>query len=155
MDIAIILLDMQQNSPAEVNFPPPPYSSEKNFKDKFQITYRNLVKSMRLRNRTLSLVNSFYLGKLLDDLSTPNERLVYKKKMTLHYATIVERTFDLFEYCPDQLLRTQILNVQAIRKMKQVNILELRNKMILFAGAENLEEEPVSLDNLDILDYCA
>jgi hypothetical protein len=39
--------------------------------------------------------------------------------------------------------------------MKQVNILELRNKMILFAGAENLEEEPVSLDNLDILDYCA
>src|SRR3954469_15068053 len=86
MDIAIILLDMQQNSPAEVNFPPPPYSSEKNFKEKFQIAYRNLVKSMRLRNRILSLVNSFYLEKLLDDLSTPNERLIYKKKMTLHYA---------------------------------------------------------------------
>jgi hypothetical protein len=155
MDIAIILLDMQQNSPADINFPPPPYSPGRNFKDKFQITYRNLLKSIRLRNRTLSLVNSFYLGKLLDELLTPNERLTYKKKMTLHYATIVERTFDLFEYCPEQLLRTQILNVQAIRKMKQVDILELRNKMILFAGAENLEEEPVNLDNLDTLDYCA
>src|SRR5437868_7513774 len=104
MDITIISLDMQQNSPADINFPPPPYSPGRNFKDKFQITYRNLLKSIRLRNRTLSLVNSFYLGKLLDELLTPNEQLTYKKKMTLHYATIVERTFDLFEYCPEQLL---------------------------------------------------
>src|SRR5436305_9590240 len=127
MDIAVILMDMQQISLEDVNFPPPPYSTERNFKDKFQITYRNLIKSIRLKSRTLSLVNSFYLGKLLDDLTTPNERLAYKKKMTLHYATIAERTFDLFEYCPDQLLRTQILTVQIIRKIKQVDILELRN----------------------------
>ena len=90
------------------------------------------------------MINSFYLGQLLDQLSTPGERLKYKRKMTLHYATIVEKTFDIFEFCPIQILRTKKLNVQIIRRISRPQIKRLREELLIFAGAANLEEEPVT-----------
>ena len=86
-------------------------------------------------------------GQLLDILESPSERYNYKRKLTLHYATIVERTFDIFEYYPTQIMNTQLTTVQIVHKLKQSQVVDLRNEIILFAGASNLEEEPVNLAN--------
>jgi hypothetical protein len=144
MNFSEILDDALQTAPEEINFPPPPYLEEEDFQVKFSVTLKSLTKSIRLKDVTLAMINSFYLGQLLDHLSTPSERLRYKRKMTLHYATIVEKTFDIFEFFPEQILRTKKLNVQIIRKITRPQIRELRNKLLIFAGAANLEEEPVT-----------
>jgi hypothetical protein len=65
-----------------------------------------------------------------------------KRKLTKHYQTMVDNTFDLFEFRPSQILRTKVISVQAIRAMKRSEILELRELTLMtFAGAQNLGEE--------------
>jgi hypothetical protein len=137
MDFSEILEDIQQSLPEETNFPPPPYLEEENFQNKFSATLKSVTKSIRLRDSKLAMINSFYLGQLLDQLSTPSERLKYKQKMTLHYATIVEKTFDIFEFFPEQILRTKKLDVQIIRKITRPQIRKLRDELLIFAGAAN------------------
>ena len=137
MDFSEILEDIQQTTSEEINFPPPPYLEEEDFQVKFSATLRSVTKSIRLKDTQLAMVNSFYLGQLLDQLSTPSERLKYKHKMSLHYATIVEKTFDIFEFFPEQILRTKKLDVQVIRKITRPQIRRLRNNLFIFAGAAN------------------
>ncbi|GET50767.1 hypothetical protein RhiirA5_361955 [Rhizophagus irregularis] len=57
--------------------------------------------------------------------------------MSLHYATIVKKTFDIFEFFPKQILRTKKLNIQVIRKITRLQIRRLRNYLLIFAGAAN------------------
>ncbi|EXX65407.1 hypothetical protein GLOIN_2v1884596 [Rhizophagus irregularis DAOM 181602=DAOM 197198] len=137
MDFSEILEDIQQTTSEEINFPPPPYMEEEDFQVKFSATLRSVTKSIRLKDTQLAMINSFYLGQLLDQLPTPSERLKYKHKMSLHYATIVEKTFDIFEFFPEQILRTKKLDVQVIRKITRPQIRKLRNNLLIFAGAAN------------------
>jgi hypothetical protein len=137
MDFSEILEDMQQSAPEEINFPPPPYMEEEEFQVKFFATLKSVTKSIRLKDAQLAMINSFYLGQLLDQVSTPSERLRYKHKMTSHYATIVEKTFDIFEFSPEQILRAKKLDVQIIRKITRPQIRKLRNELLIFAGAAN------------------
>ncbi|GET55709.1 hypothetical protein GLOIN_2v1884596 [Rhizophagus irregularis DAOM 181602=DAOM 197198] len=137
MDFSEILEDIQQTTSEEINFPPPPYMEEEDFQVKFSATLRSVTKSIRLKDTQLAMINSFYLGQLLDQLPTPSERLKYKHKMSLHYATIVEKTFDIFEFFPEQILRTKKLDVQVIRKVTRPQIRKLRNNLLIFAGAAN------------------
>lgn len=137
MDFSEILEDVQHFAPEEINFPPPPYMEEENFQVKFSAALRSVTKSIRLKETQLAMINSFYLGQLLDHLSTPSERLKYKHKMSLHYATIVEKTYDIFEFSPEQILRTKKLDVQTIRKITRPQIRRLRSELLIFAGAAN------------------
>ena len=137
MDFSEILEDIQQTTPEDVNFPPPPYVEEEDFQVKFAATLRSMTKSIRLKDTQLAMINSFYLGQLLDQIPTPGERIKYKHKMSLHYATIVEKTFDIFEFYPEQILRTKKLDVQVIRKITRPQISKLRNNLLIFAGAAN------------------
>src|SRR5688572_24733207 len=98
---------------------------------------KSVTKSICLKDTQLAMINSFYLGQLLDQLSTPSERLRYKHKMTLHYATIAEKTFDIFEFFPEQILRTRKLDVQVIRRITRPQIRRLRNNLLIFAEAAN------------------
>ena len=137
MDFSEILEDIQQTTSEEINFPPPPYMEEEDFQVKFSATLKSVTKSIRLKDTQLAMINSFYLGQLLDQLSTPSERLKYKHKMSLHYATIVEKTYDIFEFFPEQILRTKKLDVQVIRKITRPQIRRLRNNLLIFAGVAN------------------
>ncbi|CAG8735936.1 4635_t:CDS:2 [Rhizophagus irregularis] len=109
MDFSEILEDIQQTTSEEINYPPPPYMEEEDFQVKFSVTLRSVT----------------------------NERLKYKHKMSLHYATIVEKTFDIFEFFPEQILRMMKLDVQVIRKIIRPQIRRLRNNLLIFAGAAN------------------
>lgn len=146
MEIQTILDDLQQVFPIQIDLPLPPYQGEDEFEIKFTWTLKNLQKSIRRKQRISSLVNAFYMGQLLDQILSASERLRFKRKMTSHYAIMAEKTYDLFELYPELIMKTQILNVQAIRTLKRPQIEEIRNEMMIFAGATNLEEEPVNLE---------
>lgn len=58
---------------------------------------------------------------------------------------MVEWTFDIFEYCPKQLIVTKTLTVQDVKKLTRPQITEIRNEMLFFDGTQRLEEETVTL----------
>ena len=98
--------------------------------------------SIQLKNRILSLVNAYFVGKILAEIESTSEKFRMKRKLTKHYSTMTEYTFDLFEPNPSQIMRTKYLNVQDVRKMKRQEILVLRSYLNQdFAGAQNLGEE--------------
>ena len=65
---------------------------------------------------------------------------------------MAEHVFDIFEPDPLQIYQTLTLNVQQVKKFKKSKILRLRsivetNVQISFAGAQDLGEEIVTLEN--------
>jgi hypothetical protein len=120
----------------------PPYSSEATLDEKFNSLYKALRRSIKLKSRTSSLINAYFLGKLINDIETSTLQYRYKQKLTSHYVTMIDYTFDLFEYLPAHIYITKFLTVQTIRRMKRSAILEVRNKIVdHLAGAPNLEGE--------------
>ena len=52
-----------------------PYQTDATLTQKVWITYQTLIRSTRMRNRLLYLVNAFYLGQLIDDATiSPAQR---------------------------------------------------------------------------------
>ncbi len=120
-----------------------PYKADMILSQKVQTTYRALLRSTRMNNRLLSLVNSFYLGQLLEDETLiPAQRTVQVSTITTHYYRIAVRVFYLFEHLGVQrIFGTRSLTLTIIRRLKiaeyQTLIIEALN---LSAGAEILSE---------------
>jgi hypothetical protein len=126
----LIQEELQAELPFEVGDLQPPFATDIPFNDKFKITYRELQRTIRLKNRLLSLINAYYLGKLLNELETTTKRFQYKRKLSNHYARMSENVFDIFEHKPTKILVTSTLTVQTIRKISRPQILQLREFLI-------------------------
>jgi hypothetical protein len=99
MEFQRISDDLQQIFPEHVTLPPPPYHNEEEFQEKFTKILKTLQKSIKQKQQILSLVNAYYLGQLLDQVWDSSKRFKYKKT---HYATIAEKSHDLFELYPEK-----------------------------------------------------
>ena len=65
----------------------PPYQADATLTQKVQSTYQTLLHSTRMRNRLLSLINAFYLGQLIDDVTiSPAQRTLQMATITKHYC---------------------------------------------------------------------
>ncbi|GBB83188.1 hypothetical protein RclHR1_00010070 [Rhizophagus clarus] len=82
----------------------PPYLEDMDIEEKFLKSYMQLQRSIQLKNRILSLVNAYFVGKILAEIESTSERFRMKRKLTKHYSTMTEYTFDLFEPNPSQIL---------------------------------------------------
>lgn len=134
--------DVQEIYPIEVEPLIPPFQNEDNIEKQLLRTYNCLQRTIKLRSRILSLINAYFIGKILAGVESTTQRFLFKRKLTKHYQTMVENTFDLFEYNPSQIMRTKFLSVQDLRKMKRVEVLYLRDCLLdPFAGAQSLAEE--------------
>jgi hypothetical protein len=104
---------MQETYPIE-GMIVPSYTDEMDREQKIKISYQNLQRSIRLKQRIIALMNAYFLGRLLSEIESTTERFVMKRKLTKHYQTMVDNTFDLFEFRPSQILQTKVISVQAI-----------------------------------------
>src|SRR5688500_527339 len=76
----------------------PPYQTDASLTQKVQSTYQTLLRSTRMRNRILSLVNAFYLCQLIDDMTTsPAQRTMQMAVITQHHYRTAIRVYHLFE----------------------------------------------------------
>ncbi|CAB4414669.1 unnamed protein product [Rhizophagus irregularis] len=138
MDLLIFQQNVQEKYPEEVGLLTPPYEEEASVERKILVTYNCLQRSIKLKSRILALENAYFVGKLLAEEESYSKRFLLKKSLTKHYQTMVENTYDIFEYNSFQILRTKYLNVQDIRRMKRTEVLYLRDCLIeSFAGAQN------------------
>jgi len=134
--------DLAAIIPIEMEFPEPPFKSQATEEEKIRLTLKALRRSIELKNRTMSLVNAFHLGKLFNESESTAIKFRNKQKTTKHYAVMAEYTFDIFEPDPSQLLQTTLLTVQQVKKLKKWQVLQYRgiianNTQIVFDGAQN------------------
>src|SRR5215211_6647929 len=112
-----LVANLRQTEPAEL--PPliPPYSNTDMFNIQFSSTYASLQRNTKLKERTMALLDAYFLGKLLNSISDRWARINYCRMVTTHYRTMAENAFDIFEGCPDQIQRTQVIDVQRLQKL--------------------------------------
>ena len=121
-----------------------PYQTDASLTQKVQTTYQTLLRSTHMRNRILSLVNAFYLGQLIDDVTiSPAQRTLQMATITKHYYRIAIRVYHLFENIGIQrIFDTRCLTLTMIRRLKtseyQALVLETFD---ISAGAEILSGE--------------
>jgi len=138
LQIPITILD------EEIRIMEPPYRTDASLAQKVQSTYQTLLRSTRMRNRILSLVNAFYLGQLIDDVTiSPAQRTLQMATVTKHYYRTAIRVYHLFENIGVQrIFDTRCLTLTMVRRLKsseyQALVLETLD---ISAGAEILSGE--------------
>ena len=141
MNIEQIQDDITRSTLGDTNDLIPPYDEEDGDDQKLNATYRALRRSISLKNRLITLVNAYYLGKIMAQ-AEKEEAAKYRNKVTAHYLRRASKTFDLFEQCPTQILLTRSLTIERIASLKRSEITLLRQQMLeYFVGTQILEEE--------------
>lgn len=139
-----ILSDLQANQPSDVVQYPLPYTDSMSFEEKFNLTVNAVDRAKRMGDRTLHLVNSFYLGQLLEKRTVDNaQRNYYSQRLTIHHRVVAVRTFYLFEFLGvEQIGRATRTTPTAIRHLSQAEYQRLvLNSIEIFNGVENLRGE--------------
>ncbi|CAG8759805.1 8758_t:CDS:1, partial [Cetraspora pellucida] len=106
-----IISDLLSTTLQDVVVMPPPYHSAEDLDDKVMKTYQQMLKNVKLKNHTESLIHAFYLGEMLTKMD-PKQQTFYRKVITKHYFMAATRAFWLFEaYGPAQIYRTKSINI--------------------------------------------
>ena len=125
-----ILKDIRRVTPVDPVIIPDPYDSKLTFKNNVEREYHCLLRSIRSKNRIISLVNAYYLGKMTEERANTRERTISKRIITKHYADLCRRIFLLFEPLGvEQIYRTKDFKVSYMR-MDSIPFNELREEAI-------------------------
>jgi len=139
MELTTIITDLQITPGIII---PPPYGNDIPLEECFKIVYKELQRSTRRKDRIMSLTNAFYLGKLLDEVDDRVLLRKYSQKLTEHYYRISRNTFELFKDSPGRIVKTKLITVQMIRRLKRPELDYIQEELFEFlVGAQNLEEE--------------
>src|SRR5579862_2266903 len=104
----------------------PPYQPDQSVEEKIKDTKIALRRTIGLKDRLMSLVNAYYLGKLINEAESTSLKYKRKQKVETHYSVMAEYTYDIFEMDPSQILETSKIDVQGIKKLKRSQVLQLR-----------------------------
>ena len=122
----------------------PPYQTDATLTQKVRLTYQTLLRSTRMRNRLLSLVNAYYLGQLIDDATTsPAQRTLQMVTLTKYYYRTAIRVYHLFENLGvRRIFATQCLTLTMVSQLKATEYQALLLETFdISAGAETLSGE--------------
>ena len=123
MDISAIISDeIKDNFKTTAIVIPPPYNENMELEEKFSIVYRELQRKTRVKNRILALINAFYLGKLLDEISERSILSRYQNRITSHFLRLSRNMFEIFKDFPEQIGETSTITIQILRKLKRNEI---------------------------------
>jgi len=90
MNIDQIIDDITHLSDIGISQMVPPYEDQMEDDQKLNATYSALRRSTALKSRTLTLINAYYLGKLIA-LADKTNAAKYKKRLTAHYLKMAQR----------------------------------------------------------------
>lgn len=143
-DYRIVLDDLTRASDTDIDVIPPPYGDDVPFDDKFKATLRAINRATRINNRSLLLLNAYYMGKLLEDSEESlTKRSYYLSKLSQYYRIVSIRLYYLYEYLgPKHILSTigtSLTNIRNLSSAEYTNLVTIA--LNIFNGVENLEEE--------------
>src|SRR5437764_6473128 len=100
MKLTTIIMDLQITHDTNDITISPPYGNNMPLEKCFDVTYKKLQRSTRRKDRLMSLINAFYLGKLLDELDDRTLLRRYSNKLIEHFYRISKNTYELFKDSP-------------------------------------------------------
>jgi hypothetical protein len=111
----IILNDLLLTTPEEVIIPEIPDVQVLDSKMKVHAMARFIRRALRMKNRKKSLWFAYYFGEMVE--SDEALRRIAKHELSGYYFTCIVRTYYLFEFCPEQIGRTQKMQLSNIRSL--------------------------------------
>ena len=127
-----ILDDLKRTTPLDPVVFNDPYNPDQDVRSNVRRIYHQLLRTVRSRDRILSLVNAYYLGKIMEVHTDTSERTMAKAMITPHYFRSTRKLFLLFEP----------LGVEQIYRTKTIKIAHFGNKLT-YSQWQQLREEAI------------
>src|SRR3954447_5920115 len=105
----------------------PSYEEGQGNKQKLKLAYQSLRRSIKRKDRLIALVNAYFLEKVLNETEGPRQEYQLKRELTLHYITMAENAYILFEVDPIQILCTTKLDIKDVQQTRKKNIVDIAN----------------------------
>jgi hypothetical protein len=112
----LISLDILEIDPQNILIIPPPYNDDDLVEIKLKLTYRRMIRSVRLHQRISSLTYAYYLGLLISSHEISKETI--RQIVTPYYRRAAERTFYIFENNISQIYRSKFTTLFLIERLK-------------------------------------
>jgi hypothetical protein len=125
----------------------PPYDISATFQDKFNQTLKAISRAKRLQNRSLQLLNAYFLGQLLEkEAESLSQRGYYAQKLSQYYRITAIRTYYIFEvFSTRKIMKSLRTSLTTIRRLNAREFQDLVVRAtIIFNGVENWEESDVT-----------
>src|SRR6185369_6407776 len=123
---AILIQDLTQDTPENVNVTPAPYNLLQTFDVQLLTTYQKLQRSARRRDRITTLTYAFYLGEILENTPNRSYRSYLNSQITKYYSLASRHTYLLFEKTGiEQIYRTRSITLRLIYQMPHSDFLSL------------------------------
>ena len=123
MSFNIILQDLLVENNINSELQTPPYDNNMDIKSKVKTTFTCLLRSLKLKHQTSSLIFAFYLGKLIE--SKEISKRDCRKIISEHFWIIAIRTYYIFEVNPAQIYATIETSTAMIRRLSQLEFRKL------------------------------
>src|SRR3954452_18194659 len=107
-----------------------PYEEGQENKQKLKLAYQSLRRSIKRKDYLTTLVNAYFLGKVLNETEGPRQEYQLKRELTSHYITIAENAYILFEVDLIQILHTTKLDIRDVQQIRKKDIVDIFNAKI-------------------------
>ena len=112
----IVFNDLWEEFPEKVELYSLPDMANMEIRMKIFAMNRLIKRALRMKNRKLALLNTFYLGQMIE--SDDVFKYVAKQKLSSYYYVAAVRTYYIFEMSPEQIMRTRRTTLKNIRDLK-------------------------------------
>src|SRR5436305_15336647 len=97
----------------------PSYEEGQGNKQKLKLAYQSLRRSIKRKDRLTTLVNAYFLGKVLNETEGPRQEYQLKRELTSHYITMADNAYILFEVDPIQILCITKLDIEIYNRSER------------------------------------
>src|SRR3954451_14915153 len=116
------------------------YEERQENKQKLKLAYQSLRRSIKRKDCLTTLVNAYFLGKVLNETEGFRQEYQLKRELTSHYITIAENAYILFEVDLIQILRIIKLDIRDVQRTRKKDVINIANaKMNILVSTQNLE----------------
>src|SRR2546423_3087943 len=99
-----------------------PYEEGQGNKQKLKSAYQSLRRSIERKDCLTTLVNAYFLGKVLNETEGLRQEFQLKRELTSHYITMAENAYTLFEIDSIQILCTTKLDIRDVQQIRRQNM---------------------------------
>ena len=115
----MILEDLNRAASSTEICMPLPYEKHLRVDEKLDQAFKALLRAKRVKDRSLCLLNAYYIGELLEkEAETPAKREVYAQQLSQYYRITTVRLYYLYEFLgPQHLMRSKSFTLTTLRKL--------------------------------------
>jgi hypothetical protein len=119
MSLIEVLTDLIEENPSIIELPPLHVNEIWTSEQKFSHLYLQLQRKARLKQRQLTLYYAFYIGELIESITSRSQKAVFRSQMTTHFYQGCIRTYYIFlNVGIKQIFRSKIITLVMLKKLR-------------------------------------